>query len=268
MATRRPLSGGKTIEATPKKTRQGTGQHTKYAASSRNSARKRYRGQGRQMYIYDVADEWNRILPQHLWIYNKLFLSRRLGYTCGPMGLEVPEPGFYIVRPCMNLMGMGRHARIEWIENTTEHLHPAEFWCEVFEGDHLSVDYEYHEDRTGCYPEYAMDHSVDFHIKEQRLCVKGVRDSNDLYRFTRWEKINVKVPYPQILTTIGLYRYGWINCEFIGGNLIEVHFRRNPDFRFDNDVAIPVWNDQEIVPIEGYRYIEEEDYFRRGFWVK
>ena len=268
MATRRPLSGGKTIEPTPKKTRQGTGQHTKYAASSRNSARKRYRGQGRQMYIYDVADEWNRILPQHLWIYNKLFLSRRLGYTCGPMGLEVPEPGFYIVRPCMNLMGMGRHARIEWIENTTEHLHPAEFWCEVFEGDHLSVDYEYHEDRTGCYPEYAMDHSVDFHIKEQRLCVKGVRDSNDLYRFTRWEKVNVKVPYPQILTTIGLYRYGWINCEFIGGNLIEVHFRRNPDFRFDNDVAIPVWNDQEIVPIEGYRYIEEEDYFRRGFWVK
>ena len=49
MATRRPLSGGKTIEATPKKTRQGTGQHTKYAASSRNSARKRYRGQGRQI---------------------------------------------------------------------------------------------------------------------------------------------------------------------------------------------------------------------------
>jgi len=220
------------------------------------------------MYIHSVADEWNRILPQHLWIYNKLFLSRRLGYTCGPMGLEVPEPGFYIVRPCMNLMGMGRDARIEWIENSTEHLHPAEFWCEVFEGDHLSVDYEYHEDRTGCYPEYAMDHSVDFHIKEQRLCVKGTRDSNDLYRFTRWEKVDVKVPYPQILTTIGLYRYGWINCEFIGGNLIEVHFRRNPDFRFDNDVAIPVWNDQEIVPMEGYRYIEEEDYFRRGFWVK
>jgi len=47
MATRRPLSGGKTIEAKPKKTRQGCGQHTKYAASSRNSARKRYRGQGR-----------------------------------------------------------------------------------------------------------------------------------------------------------------------------------------------------------------------------
>ena len=47
MAVRRTISGGKTIETTPKKTRQGTGQHTKYAASSRNSARKRYRRQGK-----------------------------------------------------------------------------------------------------------------------------------------------------------------------------------------------------------------------------
>jgi len=31
----------------PKKTRQGTGKHTKYASTSRNSSRKKYRGQGR-----------------------------------------------------------------------------------------------------------------------------------------------------------------------------------------------------------------------------
>lgn len=48
MAARsRSLSGSKLIESTPKKTRQGRGQHTKYAATSRNKARKRYRGQGR-----------------------------------------------------------------------------------------------------------------------------------------------------------------------------------------------------------------------------
>ena len=41
------LSGNKLIESTPKRTRQGTGKHTKYAASSRNGARKRYRGQGK-----------------------------------------------------------------------------------------------------------------------------------------------------------------------------------------------------------------------------
>ena len=41
------LSGGYFIQAPPKKTRQGTGKHTKYAATSRNGAKKRYRGQGR-----------------------------------------------------------------------------------------------------------------------------------------------------------------------------------------------------------------------------
>tara|TARA_B100001029_G_C14936771_1_gene380877 strand:+ start:580 stop:729 length:150 start_codon:yes stop_codon:yes gene_type:complete len=35
------------IEAIPKKTRQGSGKHTKYSSSSRNHAKKRYRGQGK-----------------------------------------------------------------------------------------------------------------------------------------------------------------------------------------------------------------------------
>ena len=35
------------IEAIPKKTKQGRGKHTKYSASSRNKAKKRYGGQGR-----------------------------------------------------------------------------------------------------------------------------------------------------------------------------------------------------------------------------
>ena len=35
------------VETIPKKTRQGRGKHTKYTASSRNSAKKKYRGQGK-----------------------------------------------------------------------------------------------------------------------------------------------------------------------------------------------------------------------------
>ena len=41
------LSGANMIESRPKKTRQGKGKHSKYSASSRNGAKKRYRGQGR-----------------------------------------------------------------------------------------------------------------------------------------------------------------------------------------------------------------------------
>jgi len=41
------LMGGSYVESIPKKTRQGTGKHTKYAACSRNKKPKRYRGQGK-----------------------------------------------------------------------------------------------------------------------------------------------------------------------------------------------------------------------------
>ncbi len=47
MAKRPSFTGNAGIESKPKKSRQGMGKHTKYAASSRNGARKRYRGQGR-----------------------------------------------------------------------------------------------------------------------------------------------------------------------------------------------------------------------------
>ena len=48
MAKRSGMMGSTYVSETrPKKTRQGTGNHSKYSATSRNSARKRYRGQGR-----------------------------------------------------------------------------------------------------------------------------------------------------------------------------------------------------------------------------
>jgi len=47
MAVKKSLSGAKLIESRPKNTRQGCGSNTKYAATSRNRARKKYRGQGR-----------------------------------------------------------------------------------------------------------------------------------------------------------------------------------------------------------------------------
>jgi len=43
MATRKDMK----IESIPKNTLQGCGKNTKYAATSRNKARKKYRGQGK-----------------------------------------------------------------------------------------------------------------------------------------------------------------------------------------------------------------------------
>jgi len=47
MAKRPSFSGGQKIESKPKSTRQGDGKNTKYSATSRNGARKAYRGQGK-----------------------------------------------------------------------------------------------------------------------------------------------------------------------------------------------------------------------------
>ncbi len=196
------------------------------------------------MYYLDGNDEWNQIHPSDLWVYNKLFLSRVLGYTCGPVGTTVPRPDFYIVRPSFNLMGMGRFARKEWLEQYTDHIHPSEFWCEIFEGEHLSVD---------------------FHHQKADLIVLGTRDPNDpYYKWKKWEKVDRNVEFPDILKDLK-GNYEWINCEFIGKNLIEVHFRRNPDFRYGNSVAIPVWDGEKI---ENMPFIEDPDYFRQGFYVQ
>lgn len=47
MADRTSSNGKVIIQSKPKKSRQGNGPNTKYAASSRNESQKKYRGQGR-----------------------------------------------------------------------------------------------------------------------------------------------------------------------------------------------------------------------------
>ena len=196
------------------------------------------------MYHLEVNDEWSNIHQSDLWVYNKLILSRVLGYTCGPIGTTVPKPDFYIVRPVTNFLGMGRFARKEWIENYTDMFHPGEFWCEIFTGDHLSVD---------------------FHNQKSELVVLGTRDEDEpYYKWKKWEKMDQKVDFPEILKNLKGY-YDWINCEFIGNKLIEVHFRQNPDFRYENSVAIPVWDDENY---DDMNFIEDVDYLRKGFYIK
>jgi len=68
----------------------------------------------------------------------------------------------------MNVLGMGRFSRIEYLKNNTEHLHPSEFWCEVFKGEHLSVDY---------------------YKKQSSLIVRGIREPDSpLYKWSKWKK--------------------------------------------------------------------------------
>ena len=195
----------------------------------------------------EIEEEFNSINTKDLWVYNKLQLSRLLKYNCGPAGMKVHSSGLYIVRPSVNFMEMGKKSRISFLESSTEHLHPGEFWCEIFKGEHLSVDFRY---------------------GKPTLIVKGFKNAkNSLSRWNCWSKVERNVKFPSILNDL-VGKYEVINCEFIGNNLIEVHFRPNSDFRHGNSIAIPVWNDELIYNYKNFKYIEDPDVDRMGFWIK
>ena len=197
----------------------------------------------------DTAEDivWKTADPDDLWVMDKLILSRKLGYNCGPVGLDVPSPGYYIVRPCVNMLGLGLGAQKIWLEKDTTHLPLGHFWCEMFSGRHLSVDY---------------------HYGLQRLCVEGFKDTDTFTRWNKWSRTSDYIPRPEIIKPF-MEKYEWVNCEFIGDKLIEVHFRHNEDFDNTINEFIPVWEGQGTAPPPGYSYREYPDMHGRiGAFVR
>jgi hypothetical protein len=168
------------------------------------------------------ADVFNSIALEDLWCVDKLILSKKLGYVCGPAGIEPPYPGQYVVRPIINLKMMSMGASIKYLDSDT--IPDGYFWCEVFTGRHLSFDY---------------------HWGKQVLAVEGFRnDPLRLDRFSRWTKIDTVFNLPEILQDVA-DSYPWFNVEVIGDRVIEVHFRYNDDFsNHDASTIIPIWKDE------------------------
>ena len=152
-------------------------------------------------YLYDR--QLYHMLPQEdRWCVNKLALAERLGYVCGPSGTNTP-PGDYIIRPIMNLAGMGtggvfRHHTP--MNGTNDHIpaagYPGHFWCEEFKGNHKFV-------------EYIND--------------VAVRGSTGVERGLLWEftEDTVLLPLPEVVR--GISRYSL--AEYKGGKLIEYSTR-------------------------------------------
>jgi hypothetical protein len=209
-------------------------------------------GNGQTVESNKVSDDediaWQTTDPEDLWIFDKLILSRYLGYMCGPVGTPVPKEGYYMVRPCVNALGLGLGAQKHYIKDSTNHLTPGHFWCEWFEGDHISVDYDW---------------------GKQCLAVQGFKPPGTFTRWDRWKRVDdVKIKMPAFLGSIRV-KYSKINCEYIGGKLIEVHLRHNPDFPGNRQEYIPVWQGQNECPPKGYEYVEDPDVHGRiGAWVK
>ena len=171
------------------------------------------------------SDVWKFIDPRDLWIYDKLILSKRLGYNCGPAGIPPTKAGEYVVRPCVNFRMMGHGASLRYLTPNDDHKVPdGYFWCEKFEGKHISIDY---------------------HHGKQVLAVEAFKeDPSKLDRFSAWQKVDYEFLLPSILEPISK-KYEWFNVEIIDDKVIEVHLRYNDDFRnHDADVVIPIWKEE------------------------
>jgi hypothetical protein len=133
----------------------------------------------------------------------------------------------------------------EYLKQDTTQLPVGFFWCEWFEGRHVSVDY-----KDGV----------------QVLAVEGTKPDNTFTQWTKWHRVDDEFPLPSILTQ---FNEQYLNCEYIDGKLIEVHFRRNEDFDYATEEFIPVWEGENTTPPEGYSYIQYPDVHGRiGAFVK
>ena len=190
-------------------------------------------------------DVWPTLEWKYLWVYDKLILSKKLGHLCGPAGITVPYADEYVVRPITNLQMMSVGASLQWLK-PGDHVEPGYFWCKKFTGEHITVDYFY---------------------GKQKTTAKGFPREGRLDRFDKWELIDREIPFPEKLDDLWNW-VPWINIEMIGGNVIEVHFRYNDDFRNHNGKVIyPVWKDEDLPQPEGSIWYNSPCQDRLGFWV-
>lgn len=197
--------------------------------------------------------------PQHRGWFNKLELASRLSYNCGPCGVAPDRTGSYCVRPIYNLSGMGVGARRQHIEQgDASQVEPGYFWCEWFEGEHLSIDYT----NNGAY-------------WFQRSAWTGHKAPGSASRFVAWTRSSCRRQLPDFF--FELLEVSHVNVEFIGRRIIEVHLRPSPDP--EAKTLIPVWSDDpetkiELFKAKGFDYVtseEDADGFltvkRKGFLI-
>jgi len=189
------------------------------------------------------------LYPQYRHWYNKLFLSNVFGYTCGSD--TIPSSGRWIIRPIQNLVGMGLGASIGHYSKGFA-IPMGNFYCEVFEGRHITMDYQY-VDGIWC----------------QGATFEGFRYNDSLVHFRRWLSVDYKFNLPLILQSIKVDN---INIEVIGGKIIEVHLRHNPD-PIQYKEYLPIWEsipESKICP-PGFVFVSdlnEVHLGRRGFFCR
>jgi len=190
-------------------------------------------------------EAWIKYPQHHKW-FNKLWLAEQLNYVCGPSGVSVPKENEYFIKPIYNLSGMGVGARKAKLSPTQDLTIPGYFWCEYFEGTHLSIDYEWYYDKPPFWRPIRCHQGIE--LSPQRF-----------QRWVRWDPKDVEFELPHFFWQLG--DVGTINVEMIEGNIIEVHLRPSPDP--DYDEMVPVFADDFTIlsdpEYSDYTWVESFD---------
>lgn len=158
---------------------------------------------------------------------------------------------------------------VELINPTTEplkYLTAGTFWCEAFEGRHLSTTCEW--DGTGWKPVSCYEaHEVRWMPLER----------GQQQKVGRWTKVEIAGDYLQVALLNQLSDVGTINIETIGDKIIEVHLRPSPDPQALEFIPIFKGEEDKIVDMSarGYTFVYSYDdadrqlkHPRLGFMVR
>lgn len=144
----------------------------------------------------------------HHFLYNKAFISNSQNIEYG-YNNKYPNKYPVIVRPITNLNGMGYGTYYINNKNEIKNIDKDKFWCEILEGDHISVDIFYNNNE--------IKYTISF---------LGIKYK--LFTFKYWEYLeNYKLP-KHIIIWINKYLKGYngiVNIEIIDNKIIECHLR-------------------------------------------
>lgn len=160
--------------------------------------------------ILDDITAWDKF-PNSRWMLDKLYVQQKMGYDCGPLGVE-PSKYPVWVKPVINLYGMGIKSRLMHNKESM-YYEPGMMWTQYYTGDHMSYDITY--ENNGISSVYAA---------------KGLNGPN----FTEWQvdkiKPNDTLKYLVYRLSIAGQLPQHFNIETIGGKLIECHPRWSEEF--------------------------------------
>lgn len=158
----------------------------------------------------DDIDAWP-LNPEHNWVYDRLRVAHSQGFAAAPHG-AVPPSFPVFSKPIINLRGMGIGSRIiHSADEMAAASTPGHFWMPVLGGDHVSTD---------C----AV---VQGQIRWMRSC-RGEPAEDGMFRY--WTLLAEQEATLADYLTSWVDRHlkgytGMLNCETIGGQIIEMHLR-------------------------------------------